>query len=182
MTAESDHVLPADVMRLYALIGSIASCWSHLEQSVDVTVWWLAGLNHLKGPCITAQIQSLRSKIFALVALLDLHCESQPLIDAINKFSGEADKVVRRRNRAVHDPISSADGEEPVAVTITAQRKLTYGLFKGTMAKYVETERQIVSLLETYIELDQQIRSKFDERSRPPLKPIWQRGIRDDGN
>ncbi len=169
MTTEADQVLPADLMRLYALIGSIASCWSHIEQSVDVTVWWLANIDSREGACITAQIQSLHYKVLALIALLDLRCASKPLIRAVNQFSGKADEVAKRRNRAVHDPISAADGEEPLAVTITAERKLKYGFFDGKMAEYDETENQVSSLLETYIELDQRIRREFEERSRLPF-------------
>lgn len=175
MAEQSEQVPSADVMRLYALIGSIVSCWSHLKQQVDVTLWWLAVLDPRVGSCLTAQIQSLSYRMFALVAMLGVRDASQNLINEVNKFSSNAEKLALRRNRAIHDPISAAEDEDPVAITITARRKLVYGFFPGKIAEYEKTEEEITLLLKRYIELDQRIRADFDAR-RDHIVSIFKRG------
>src|SRR5689334_6567243 len=58
MQGEESHEISYELCHLYALIGSIASTSSHIENSIDVTLWSLAGVDAQVGACFTAQIQS----------------------------------------------------------------------------------------------------------------------------
>lgn len=165
MLSEENYETPEVLKHLYALIGSIASTWSHIEQSVDVTLWWLAGLEAEIGACLTAQIQSLGYRLDALVAIVELRRGSKELVKTINKFRGKADLLVRKRNRVAHDPISSNDGEEPAAITITAQKTLTYGFSFGKTEEYTKIKNEVAQLLSQYLAIDKNIRIEFARTS-----------------
>nr|WP_294502757.1 hypothetical protein [uncultured Rhodopila sp.] len=170
MDSKEANQTPEVLKHLYALIGSIASTWSHLEQSVDVTLWSLAGLDSQLGACLTAQIQSLAYRLNALVAIVQLKGGSKELIKSINQFCAEADRLTRDRNRVVHDPISSIEGEEPTAITITARKTLKYGFFGGKTEEYTQINTAIGQLLARYIKLDDEIRDNLKRTIPSPQR------------
>jgi hypothetical protein len=151
---------------LYALIGSITSSWSHVENSVDVTIWSLMHVDAHAGASVTAQIQSLEYRLYALIALVNLLGGSPQLIKSLNQFKELVGNLGRGRNRAVHDAISAPDDDEPAAITITARRKLVYGFFKGKTAEYTKLDAEIAMLLAEYLKLDEKIHSELGGRSQ----------------
>jgi hypothetical protein len=148
-----------ELEHLYALIGSITSTWSHIENSVDVTLWSLAKMEARVGACLTAQIQSLGYRLSALVAIVAVLGGSKELLASINRFSQRADDLARDRNRVVHDPISTSDDDEPEAITITARKKLIYGFFKGKTEEYSRINSDVAELLGSYLRLEKEIYS-----------------------
>ena len=162
---------PSDVAarEIYALIGDIASGWSHIEQSVDTTIWWLAATDARYGACATAQIQSLHYRLLALVALLRLHGVSDGLITEVNLFSNNAGKVAKKRNRVIHDPISIEETGEVSAVTITADRKLAYGFSGDKQREYTAIGLEVYDLLRAYQVIDTKIVSELSTLPRRPV-------------
>ena len=61
-----------DPREILALIGAVAGHWSLLERSIDIAIWTIAETHSQIGACITSQIQSVRQKLIALEALVDL--------------------------------------------------------------------------------------------------------------
>jgi hypothetical protein len=165
---EEIYNTPEELKNLYALIGSIASGWSHVEQAVDVTLWSLTGLDSHVGACLTAQIQSLGYRLDALVALVALRGGSKDLLRDINRFRGEADELNRSRNRVIHDPITMAEGEEPAAITITARKTLTFGIVAGKTVEYTKVNERIASLLMLFLELEKRIQIELLRTVRVP--------------
>lgn len=153
------------VRGLYALIGSVASTWSHLEREVDVTLWCLARVDSHIGACLTAQIQSLGYRLDALGALARVLGAQPDLMRAINQFRGKADDLGRLRNRVVHDPIATTDDKGLVAITITARKTLQYGLFDGKVSEYADINDKIAGFLGEFQALKERI-------SREILQPL----------
>jgi hypothetical protein len=168
METESTNETPKEIKHLYALIGSIASTWSHIEQSVDVTLWSLAGLDAHVGACLTAQISSLTYRLDALAALVELRGGSQELKKSIKEFHEKTYALSIARNRAVHDPIAIVDNGA-VAITITARKSLAFDISATKKAEYTKTNSEITGLLRRYSELAKKIETEI---SRPAPRPI----------
>jgi hypothetical protein len=54
--------IPPDDHPVYTLIGKVASKWSHLEHTLDLIIWDLAGIEPEKGACITAQMMGAANR------------------------------------------------------------------------------------------------------------------------
>ena len=165
---ESRPESPADLVQLYATIGSVASGWSHLENATDVTIWRLANVEYSQGACLTAHISSMRNKLLCLLSLMNLLGYPEDYVKTVNVFSGKIDKISRKRNRVVHDPISCEPGKEPVAITITADRKLVYGLFGEKLLEYSQINREVADALSEYLDIDNSLKA-FAEQLRQSL-------------
>lgn len=152
------------LIETYTVIGSVASGWSHLELQINVTLWRISGVEAHQGACLTAQIPSMRNRVLALVSLLHLNGYSKNIIDRVNKFSTEADKLARERNRIIHDPISASDDDIIESVTITSDRKLVYGFSKEVFERYEIVDAHIAELHKKYNEIDQDIIKDKEER------------------
>jgi hypothetical protein len=150
-----------ELEHLYALIGSITSTWSHIENSVDVTLWKLAGVDAHVGACLTAQIQSLGYRTDALSAMVTVLGGRKKLIASINQFGQRANDLARDRNRVVHDPISVPADGEPEAITVTARKRLVYGFFKGKTEQYSRINSAVGELLGAYLRLEQEISAEL---------------------
>jgi hypothetical protein len=92
-----------DVRAHYALIGAIATEWATFEYTVDVVLCRLAGMRAESGLCIIAQIQSVRNKLLAVEALLNLRGAHKDIIREFRRFINRMEPIMRARNRAMHD-------------------------------------------------------------------------------
>ncbi|MGH7154987.1 MAG: hypothetical protein ACREF3_13760 [Acetobacteraceae bacterium] len=160
----------AGLTHLYALIGSIASGWSHIENAVDVTLWKLMGVDAKLGACVTSQIQSLAYRLFALASIVKLRGCSKETTRSLNKFIAQADKLSRDRNRAIHDPISA--GGEIKSITITARHQLVYCLSPDTRQQYEKTDSDIANLLGCYLDLEKRIFQELENQVPLPPKRV----------
>jgi hypothetical protein len=95
---------PAD-HPIYALIGKVASSWSHLEHTLDLIIWELAGFAPDNGASITAQMMGAGNRYRTIISLL-----RQRKTAVFDKLAEEADALMRRtfdpqedRNRIIHD-------------------------------------------------------------------------------
>jgi hypothetical protein len=134
-----------------ALVGRIASSWAILEGAMDVTIWWLADVKEEEGACITAQLVSIHSRLRAIIALARLKSCPKIVIDRLNKFSSDSERIVRLRNRAIHDPwYRGLETGQLAQHKLTAEKELIMEM----------TPRSIADLERTLSEI-QQLRSRF---------------------
>jgi hypothetical protein len=96
--------LPPD-HKAYSLIGQVASDWSHLEHTLDLIIWALAGIDSIKGACITAQVMGLAPRFRIIITLLNcLNNESATkLADDFDELMRKTFDVAEDRNRIIHD-------------------------------------------------------------------------------
>jgi hypothetical protein len=55
---------------IYALIGRVASTWSHLEHILDEIIWDLVGIEASRVACITGQIIGATNRYRAITSLI----------------------------------------------------------------------------------------------------------------
>lgn len=126
-------------------IGTVASAWARFEYRTTQILWHLANVDIHAGACISAQIQSQPNRLRALCALVALRGgDEHPLVGDINAFSVKADKLIRQRNRFVHDPwIYKTSGQPPIRVEVTADRKLRYATVETSLPEMDELVSKI---------------------------------------
>jgi hypothetical protein len=100
---------PPDNHPIYSYVGRIASEWAHVERTFDLVIWDLAGIDHSKGACITAQIMSVYARTKTIIAqLTDFErktgISTRLLIADVMDLGNRSNGPGERRNRAVHDP------------------------------------------------------------------------------
>jgi hypothetical protein len=86
-------------------IGRITTTWAKFEHWIDQAIWTLSDVDPRKGACITSQVGSIHGKFRALLALIEEAGRPQQAINAANKISSEAARVVNVRNRFAHGPL-----------------------------------------------------------------------------
>ena len=91
--------------QVYALVGRVAASWSHLEHTLDLIIWSLAGIEAEKGACITSQMLGATNRYKTIISLL-----KQRKTRAFAQLASDADALMRKsydgqeeRNRIVHD-------------------------------------------------------------------------------
>ena len=175
MSAESEnvHETPGEIKDLYSLVGSIASTWAHLEQSVDFTLWSLTGLEANVGASAPARIQAslrrpLKDRIQTLVALVEEYGGSMELVRSINQFATEAIDLTDARHRAVHDPVAEVDGEV-VSITIRDRRIFNYRFSAERFQEYKKTNADIANILGLYSELASRIKAEIPFPPSPEM-------------
>ena len=93
----------------YALVGRVASEWSHFEHTLDLIIWDLArwqtsGFSDQIAACITAQIGGAIGRCHAIEALSEFRgIPDKPIISAIRKLRGDSARPADDRARVVHD-------------------------------------------------------------------------------
>jgi hypothetical protein len=89
----------------YALVGRVASEWSHLEHILDLTIWDLAGVKREAGACITSQIMGVGPRCKAIIALGFMNnVPDQPILKGFRELMSTSYGAADDRNRIVHDP------------------------------------------------------------------------------
>jgi hypothetical protein len=108
-------------------LGDMAVRWSLFEFGINDAIWELANVSRMAGTCMTSQLIGPGPRFRCLVALLHLRETPQELIDEINSISGQADKLGRRRNRYLHDPMVHHRVDKTVyRIETTADRTLKH--------------------------------------------------------
>jgi hypothetical protein len=87
----------------YAAIGRAVVTWADLEFTVDRTIWRLLGKEQAVGACLTAQYNSVFSKLSALISMIDLFDLSGDALKGLRKLQGALSSLSEQRNRIVHD-------------------------------------------------------------------------------
>ena len=88
----------------YAVIGQVASEWSHLEHILDMMIWDLADIPGHVGACITSQIMGSYSRFKCIVTLSYKARLSPALIKRVETLMQQSAETQEARNRIVHDP------------------------------------------------------------------------------
>jgi len=89
---------------LYAMVGRVASEWSHVEHRLDTVIWALSGTTNEQAACITSQIMGIPSRCNAITTLGRLLGISNSTITLVTKLKGQSFQIVDERNRIIHDP------------------------------------------------------------------------------
>lgn len=146
-------------------VGHVCTQWSLLEQKVADAIWTLAEVEHEKGACITAQIQSLDARFRALVALVKLHGGSQARIDQLNKLTAEVMKLGATRNRLVHDPLLyNVDIGAVITSRVSANRTLVSNLELVSLEALKKTGSDIIRLAKSFVTIRDKIFSELGLR------------------
>ena len=175
MESNKEYETPQEVKEIYMLMGSISSTWSHIENAVDVTIWELAQVEPAFGACITAQIQSLHYRLFALSALVQQRGCGPEIIKKINQFDRCTQPLSEKRNRVIHDPVvTESDGKLSTLVISAKKKGLTFGLFHDKISEYTKINDEISSLLKDYLSLEREISGDIEKRMKEinALRPI----------
>jgi len=101
--------VPAPDHPIYAYVGRIASDWAHVEHTLDLIIWELAGIDPAMGACITAQMNGVYSRCKAIIAQLKLwekgtDTSLASLINATTDIMNKQSQPGDKRNRVVHYP------------------------------------------------------------------------------
>jgi len=88
---------------VYRLIGRVAAAWSHLEHTLDLIIWDLAGAGPDKGACITAQMLGATNRYRTIISLLKQRALPQKMVDATDKLMSLSYGPQEERNRIIHD-------------------------------------------------------------------------------
>jgi len=107
-TVRSYSPLPAD-HPFYAMVGRVASEWSHLEHILDMTIWDLlswktTGLTGSLMASVTSQILGVNPRCKAIAALGAARGLQDSLLKPFRKLKADAFAVAEWRARWVHDP------------------------------------------------------------------------------
>ncbi len=156
---------------LMEAIGHVAHHWARLEHEINQMIWALSALSPADGACITAQISAIMPRMRALIALADKNGCSKGLLKALNSFSGEADKLSRRRNRVIHDPwffryLPDEGGArvEYGRLEVTADRHLVYEIKPQTRKEVLDVAHKITAANKKFRSLRNQIHAELKEQ------------------
>lgn len=158
----------------YGEIVAIAHQWSMLEHAIDETCWHLVGTTPFQGACLSSQIVSTFAKVKALTALVALWPDTDALVTKLNKFSASIEAGVKKRNRAVHDPIGYAvELNAVITHRITADKKLDMGFALAKLDDYLEARKHIKKIRQAFNELRLEIIVHVSSVEKPPqlLRP-----------
>jgi hypothetical protein len=91
---------------IYSFVGRVASEWAHLEHSLDLIIWELAGIDQIAGACITAQILGATPRYRTLLTQLALRAKTEP---DYNRFVSQINSLMQdsynpQERRIIHDP------------------------------------------------------------------------------
>ncbi len=89
---------------VYALVGRVASEWSHFEGVLDTIIWKLARLPAPLGAAITAQIMGAGNRLVTIRSLATEVMLLDQIHDDLKTLEGRTFKWLKPRNRTVHDP------------------------------------------------------------------------------
>ena len=87
----------------YALVGRVASEWSHLEHILDETIWDLLRADKALAACVTSQLLAVGQRCNAIDLLGRARGISDNFRRPYRQLRQDAFSVADRRNRIVHD-------------------------------------------------------------------------------
>ncbi len=85
-------------------IGLVAAEWGYAEAALDILIWRLAGIDHVKGRCITTHVGTVTNQDIAktLVNELLVHEGHSTLRERILEVLRMFDDLRNKRNRIIH--------------------------------------------------------------------------------
>jgi hypothetical protein len=178
----SDKIPELDAFeKPHAAIGNVASTWAFFEFLLDDLIWFLALVHHSEyGMCITAQLNGVAPRFRAIAALAHLRGAPQEIINSINSFSQEAEKIGRRRHRQAHDPVLMfQDSKQIMQLQITADRKLVNKFAPFDLDSVLKTADDISGLIKALMKLKADILAKIDTSLNKRLEAEWAKAYQD---
>jgi hypothetical protein len=143
--------LPAD-HPFYALVGRVASEWSHFEHILDLTIWDLArwrteGFTAQIAACITAQIGGIPGRCNAIVSLGLLRGIDDAILKQVRKLRGHAYPPADQRARMVHDAwFIEEPSHKPGAFRAMPNSDPRFGVQDIPESKFEDLFKQIAEL------------------------------------
>jgi hypothetical protein len=140
-------------------IGRITTTWAKFEHWVDVAIWYLSGLDDLKGACITSQLGSIHAKFRALQALMVEVDRPKKIQDEVARIGGKAAEVVRIRNKFAHGPLDMGINLETRKfevylkhISVGGRGKLTFDSETLTKQDLDKAQESVAKLYQSLIE------------------------------
>jgi len=110
----------------YALIGRVASNWTHFELMLDRIIWDLSGFSQPTALCITGHIMGVVPRFKMIESLSQKIGLSRDDLKPLRVLKERHYNVGERRNRIVHDPwFYTKDSDDPAIIGQTSQLKAT---------------------------------------------------------
>ena len=157
----------------YTCVAKIATQWGIFEMLLDETLWKLVDVEPSYGACVTSQIGSTYLKLKAITALLPIWPETEPLISKLNQINGGMEKIVRKRNRATHDPLAYDPKKDRVLVYRSiADKNEDFGWGVADLQEYKKTITEISKLSQAYAILKDEILAHVASRGRPQSRRL----------
>jgi hypothetical protein len=147
----------------YIAIGKLTAQWTVFQAIVDEGIHVLAQLTPHAGLCITAQLQSMPSKIKCLLALLDLRKCPEHLRKEMGKLLDAATTHGGVRNKIIHDALQ-IDGRRVVRRSVVAARKFEVSFKELDAPALGQATTEISAVTSQFLELFAQI--------KPTLSPV----------
>ena len=115
---------------LNAMIGHVASEWSHVEHILDLIIWELAKVPYPYGACITAQVMGSYGRCKAIIALLKQRGLSERAAKDTQALMYRCQTTAEGRNRIIHDPwyIETGGSKQPAQFKGMAYREWAWGI------------------------------------------------------
>jgi hypothetical protein len=160
--------LPED-SPFYAIVGRVASEWSHLEHILDLTILDLTGLRPELAACVTSQILGVGPRCKAISSLLLSQSYDKKLAKGFRSLAGDSYSVADWRARFVHDPwyLKIDHAGEQTATQFRAMPSIDprYGFCEITKDEMDQTITAIKDLQATANGLREAVLSELRERS-----------------
>jgi hypothetical protein len=154
--------LPPSEHPIYSLVGRVASAAAHLEHTLDLIIWDLAGIDHHAGACITAQLSGAVPRYRTIIAQLTLKASNdpryEPFIKQTKYLMNHTHNPQDERNRIVHDPwylivdpmpaglLSLGPNEKLAQFRAMPQKDLNFGITEIDLEKIEETIKAFIGL------------------------------------
>jgi len=171
MPEQDSDKLHTEMAPLMEAVGHVAHHWARLEHEINKMIWALAALEPEDGACITAQIPSMVPRLRALIALVHKNGAGKALLKDLNRFSGKADGLARRRNRVIHDPWFFRENRsenhsqiEFGRLEVTADRRLTYEVKPQTRKEVLDIAHDILAAIKEFNSLRERIHGELKEQ------------------
>ncbi len=140
--------LPVD-HKFYALVGRVASEWSHLEHILDATIWDLLPVNQMFAACVTSQIMGVRPRCNAIQTLGEANGLKKSDLKPFRRLANDSHSAGDWRNRFIHDPwYFEAGSEKPAQFRAMPPIDPRYGYQEVTQDEIDDTLTKIRELQE----------------------------------
>jgi hypothetical protein len=158
---DTEHPIVSD--GYYISIGKLTVQWTVFQAIVDESIHVLAHLSPHAGLCLTAQLQSMPSKRYCLLALLDLRKCPEHLRKEMDKLLEAAAAQGSLRNKVIHDALQ-IDGQKIVRRSVNARGKFEVSFNELDAITLDQATTEISLLTSRFLELFAQI--------KPTLAPV----------
>ncbi len=154
----------------YAVVGRIASEWSHIEHILDMIIWELARIDPQAGACITSAIMGVGPRCRVILTLGAMRGLKEATLKRFKTLMSNSFGVAELRARVVHDPwYIEKSSEQPAQFKAMSYSDKRYGLQDITLAELEDTTAKIQKLQTTASKLRATV---LDELAALPKKRV----------